>query len=143
MLALSLPLSLSVSLLLLVSQCFLPPSLPLSLLASVSSSISFCFPLSFVYIYTSSFPHSPPCSIHYSHTSLQIHSHLKAPRCIPSSPPHFIILSSNVTSSERPALVSKHYHYLSSLFPNDTYHILTFYIYYWVGHKICLVFSVK
>ena len=39
---------------LLVSQCF-PPSLPLSLLASVSS-ISFCFPLSFVYIYTSSFP---------------------------------------------------------------------------------------
>lgn len=36
----------------------------------------------------------------------------------PSSPPRFIpsSLSSNVTSSERPALASKHYHSLSSYF---------------------------
>lgn len=105
--ALSLPLSLSVSLSLLVSQGF-PPSLHLFWPLSIPLSHSFYFSLIHLCLHFLIYPYSPPCLPHYSHTSLlalpqtfQIHAHVKGPRCMPTLPPHFIPVSPQMSALHR------------------------------------------
>ncbi|XP_039706127.1 nesprin-4 isoform X4 [Pteropus medius] len=94
--------------------------LPLSLLVSVSSSISLFLSLLSIYIYISSFPLTLPLA-HPPTTTLASWLFFRHSKFTPISKAQLAsslhsILTSNVTSSQRPAVASKHHHSLSFYF---------------------------
>ncbi|XP_011380131.1 nesprin-4 isoform X1 [Pteropus vampyrus] len=94
--------------------------LPLSLLVSVSSSISLFLSLLSIYIYISSFPLTLPLA-HPTTTTLASWLFFRHSKFTPISKAQLAsslhsILTSNVTSSQRPAVASKHHHSLSFYF---------------------------